>query len=71
MGGKEHEEAIAHILEVAHKAGKKASIFSSNGEAAGRRLAQGFDSATVGQDNEMLAVEAARQLQIALETSAK
>jgi len=71
FGGKEHEDAIAHILKAAKKAGTKTSIFCSSGEAAARRLAQGFDSATVGQDNEMLAYEAGRQLRAALGADSK
>jgi hypothetical protein len=42
-GSKEHEQAIATILEATHAAGKKCGIFPMGGAAAKQRAEQGFD----------------------------
>lgn len=62
FGGKEHEEAIAKVLAATKKAGKKSSIFCGSGAQAAKRLAQGFDSATITQDNELLFAEVGNEV---------
>jgi 4-hydroxy-2-oxoheptanedioate aldolase len=47
-------EAIQHILDVAHKCGKKAGIFTVSGEDARKRVEQGFDMVHVGTDVHLL-----------------
>ncbi|GAD97194.1 4-hydroxy-2-oxovalerate aldolase [Paecilomyces variotii No. 5] len=49
-GGEEHEAAIKHILAAAHKAGKKAAIFCTDGNDARTRAQQGFDMISVNTD---------------------
>eukprot|EP01117_Protostelium_nocturnum_P011311 TRINITY_DN4101_c0_g1_i1.p1 TRINITY_DN4101_c0_g1~~TRINITY_DN4101_c0_g1_i1.p1 ORF type:complete len:271 (-),score=104.07 TRINITY_DN4101_c0_g1_i1:71-883(-) len=51
--GEEHPkvtQAIDRILKAAHKAGKKAGIFTGNPEDAKRRAEQGFDMVNLGTD---------------------
>jgi len=51
--GGEHpivSEAIQRILEVSHKAGKKAGIFTTSHEDARKRIEQGFDMVHIGTD---------------------
>ena len=43
-------EAIAHVLERAHRVGKTAGIFCPNAEVARQRWEQGFDLVTPGND---------------------
>jgi 4-hydroxy-2-oxoheptanedioate aldolase len=55
--GVEHpvvSEAIQRILDVAHKAGKKAGIFTTSQEDARRRVEQGFDMVHIGTDVHLL-----------------
>lgn len=47
-------EAIQRILDVAHKAGKKAGIFSTSHEDARKRVDQGFDMVHIGTDVHIL-----------------
>ncbi|KAJ5174836.1 uncharacterized protein N7482_000713 [Penicillium canariense] len=49
-GGDEHEAAIQRILGAAHKAGKKAAIFCTDGHDARARAQQGFDMISVNTD---------------------
>lgn len=56
-------EAIAHIRERAKAHGKIAGIFCSSGEAAGRRIAEGFQMVTPG--NEVALMSAAAKAAIA------
>ncbi|WVR06001.1 hypothetical protein IAU60_003029 [Kwoniella sp. DSM 27419] len=62
FGGEEHEAAISKTLEAAHKAGKTAAIFCSNGEIARKRLDQGFDMVSIAVDCACLAAEMERQM---------
>ena len=51
--GVEHpvlSEAIQNILDAAHKAGKKAGIFTISHEDARKRVEQGFDMVHIGTD---------------------
>ena len=43
-------EAIQHILDTAHNAGKKAGIFTTSHEDARKRVEQGFDMVHIGTD---------------------
>jgi 4-hydroxy-2-oxoheptanedioate aldolase len=43
-------DAIAHILARAKAAGKFAGIYSANGETGAKRIAQGFQMVTLGND---------------------
>ena len=55
--GTEHPvlaEAIEKILDIAHKAGKKAGIFTTSGEDARKRVEQGFDMVHIGTDVHIL-----------------
>jgi 4-hydroxy-2-oxoheptanedioate aldolase len=55
--GQEHPtlaKAISHILDTAHKAGKKAGIFTTSNDDARRRVEQGFDMVHVGTDVQVL-----------------
>ena len=56
-------EAIAHIRERANAHGKIAGIFCSSGEAAGRRITEGFQMVTPG--NEVALMSAAAKAAIA------
>jgi len=47
-------EAIAHISDRAHAAGKRVGIFCGSAEAARARVEQGFDLVSVGTDAQML-----------------
>jgi 4-hydroxy-2-oxoheptanedioate aldolase len=47
-------EAIAHIADRAHAAGKRVGIFCGSAEAARLRAEQGFDLVSVGTDAQML-----------------
>jgi 4-hydroxy-2-oxoheptanedioate aldolase len=51
--GVEHpvlSEAIQRILDTAHKAGKKAGIFTTSNEDARKRVEQGFDMVHIATD---------------------
>lgn len=65
FGGKEHEEAISNIQQAVKRAGKKSSIFCGSGEQAAKRLEQGFDCATITQDNDLLFAEVGNQVKAA------
>ena len=56
-------EAIAHIRERAKVHGKIAGIFCSSGEAAARRITEGFQMVTPG--NEVALMSAAAKAAIA------
>ena len=43
-------EAIQRILDVAHKSGKKAGIFTTSHEDTRKRVEQGFDMVQIGTD---------------------
>jgi len=47
-------EAIAHVADCAHAAGKRVGIFCGSAEAARARVEQGFDLVSVGTDAQML-----------------
>jgi len=47
-------DAITHIAERAHVAGKRVGIFCGSAEAARSRVEQGFDLVSVGTDAQML-----------------
>ena len=47
-------EAIQRILDVAHKAGKKAGIFTTSHDDARKRVEQGFDMVHIGTDVHIL-----------------
>ncbi|KAJ6015966.1 Phosphoenolpyruvate/pyruvate domain-containing protein [Penicillium herquei] len=49
-GGEEHEAAIQRVLTAAHFAGKKATIFCTDGDDARQRVSQGFDMVSVNTD---------------------
>lgn len=65
FGCPEHNDAIERILKAAHDAGKTAAIFCGNGETAAKRLAQGFDMASVSTDIGALVTQMARDLEAA------
>ena len=48
-------EAIQKILDTAHKAGKKAGIYTTSYEDARKRVEQGFDMVHIGTDVALLA----------------
>jgi 4-hydroxy-2-oxoheptanedioate aldolase len=55
--GVEHpvlSEAIQKILDISHKAGKKAGIFTTSNEDARKRVEQGFDMVHIGTDVHLL-----------------
>lgn len=55
--GVEHpllSEAIQRILDTAHKAGKKAGIFTTSNEDARKRVEQGFDMVQIATDVQTL-----------------
>ena len=47
-------EAIQTILDAAHKAGKKAGIFTTSHEDTRKRVEQGFDMVHIGTDVHIL-----------------
>jgi len=55
FGSDAHNDAIAKVLSVSHKHGKKVAIYCTNGEQARIRAAQGFDMISVATDFEILA----------------
>jgi len=56
FGSPEHESAISKVLEVAHKYGKKAAFYCTNGEQAKARAAQGFDMISIATDVDVLSL---------------
>ncbi|BEI81789.1 hypothetical protein CcaverHIS002_0209490 [Cutaneotrichosporon cavernicola] len=63
FGGKEHEAAIAKIVEETHKAGKKAAIFCTSGAQAKQRLQEGYDVVSICEDTASIVTEVSRQLE--------
>jgi len=66
FGGDAHQEAIVRVREVAHKYGKKAAIYCSNGAQARVRAQEGFDMISVATDVDVLAKGFAGHLATAL-----
>jgi len=55
FGGEAHQSAIARVLEVSHKYGKKAAIYCNDGAQAQIRAKEGFDMISVATDVDMIA----------------
>jgi 4-hydroxy-2-oxoheptanedioate aldolase len=68
FGSEAHNTAIERILAAAHKYGKTAATFCTNGEQARARLEQGFDMVSVTTDVGCLVTEMTRQLAVAAGT---
>ncbi|KLO09963.1 Phosphoenolpyruvate/pyruvate domain-containing protein [Schizopora paradoxa] len=65
FGGEAHQSAIARVLEVSHKYGKKAAIYCVDGAQAEIRAKEGFDMISVATDVDMIAKGFANQVAIA------